>query len=75
MEYQSVVLHQQEKTLEQGDKRKGPTSKPISSMQYLSPMGTTPTWLKRGVLIRKRRIMEFTEEEGMKELIRVVNML
>ena len=37
--------------MEKSDKRKGPILQTPSLAKYMSPMGTTPPWLKREVMV------------------------
>jgi hypothetical protein len=39
------------------DKRKGPIVEMTSLAKYMSPMGTTPAWLKREFMFCKKKVV------------------
>jgi hypothetical protein len=64
-----VDLSHKEKTLERSDKGKGITIQTTSSSQYISLMGTSPSWLKREVMIRMKRQLHCIGDEATKKLV------
>ena len=63
-------------TLEKSDRGKRIALEMTSSSgQYMSPMGTTPTWLRLEVLTHQRRYVDYIEAEGLETLMKVARTL
>ena len=64
-----VDLSYKEKILERSNKQKGLVVKTHSSSKYMSPMGTAPSWLKKDVMVRHKRKLYCSVNEGTRELV------
>ena len=69
IEMPDVALSQKEKTPKRRNKRKGLAEQVPSSSKNKSLMEDTPRWLTKEVMVKHKRKLYFTEEEGMRGLI------
>ena len=68
-EIPDVDLSQKEKTLERSDKGKSIVVQYPSSSKDKYSMEDSPRWLIKEVMVRHKKKLYSTEEEGMRELI------